>query len=311
MPNESAADNILTPRTVVAPGTAAHWTGATPTAPDGSRYVRGTVELTSPYLTGLPAVGVIESCDFSELGDMEKLSDGACGTDAYDFYDLGRKVSVSARFRKQDDPPTKGQIFILNMPEGGQVDNLPLRFVCTELSASWSEKGIRKCKFEGEIAVNLVNATLVTAKLLGNAGAGVEASESSTVPGNGFGDMEGARASGLLTSTGTNASDGDTVTIASTVYRLKTTPAQAYDVQIGSSAANTLSNLKLAINATGTPGTNYYAGTNVHPTVSAGTLTSTTLAVSAKAVGTGGNSLATTDTAATLSWGASTLTGGA
>jgi hypothetical protein len=310
MPNESATDNILTPRTVVAPATATHWNGNTPSVPDGSRYVRGTLELVSPAATGAPAVGVIESCEFDEIGDMEKLGDGACGTDAYDFYDLGWKASVTARFRKKDDPPTKGDIYILNMPEGAQSDNVPLRLVCTESGKSWSEKGIRKCKFSGEIAANLVNATLVSAKLNGNAGATVESSTSLAVS-ESWGDQEGTKAAGLLTSNGTNVSDGDTVTIGSTVYRYKTAPSQAYDVQIGGSAALSLANLKLAINATGVEGANYYAGTLVHPSVTAGTLSSTTLAVSANATGTGGNSIASTDTATTLSWGAATLTGGA
>ncbi len=308
MPNENAFDNILMPRSVVAPGTAAHWVGATPTVPDGSRYVRGTVEL----LTGSssdPAVGMIESCEFAETGDMEKLGDGACGVEAYDFYDLGWKVDVTARFRKKDAPPRKGEIFTLAMPEGTQAESELLRFICTESNKSWSEKGIRKCKFSGEISNALIRATLVTARLSGDAAATAESSSYSTSSA-GYGDGDGAAATGLLTSTGTNVSDGNVVTLGSTVYRFKNTMTQAYDVVIGGSAAASLANLKLAINATGVEGTNYYAGTLGHPTVEAGTLTSTTLAVAALAVGTAGNSIASTKTAATLSWGAVTLTGG-
>jgi hypothetical protein len=311
MPNENSSDNIMAPRTVVAPATAVHWTGATPAVPDGSRYVRGTIELVSPSATGTPAVGVIESCELTELGDMEKLSNGACGTDAYDFYDLGWKADVTARFRKLDDPPRKGQIYVLNIPEGGQAENLPLRLVCTDDGASWSEKGIRKCKFSGEIAANLVHTTLVSAALAGNAGAEVLSSTSNSALDPGFGDdTGGGYAAQVLTSTGVNVSDNDTVTLGSTVYRFKATMLQAYDVQIGSSAANSLANLKMAINATGVAGTNYYAGTLVHPTVTAGAITSTTLTVTANAIGTGGNSIASTEVAATLSWGAGTLAGG-
>ena len=232
MPNQLASDNLLSPRTIAAPGTATNWTGATPTAPDGSKYVRGTVELVTPSTSNHPAVGVIESCDFSELGEMEKLSDGACGIEAYDQYELGWKVDVSARFRKQDDPPRKGEIFTLNMPEGQQAENLPLRFVCTDSGRSWSERGIRKCKFTGEISNSLISATMVSARIAGDAGATVESSTPYDAPGGGFGDGDGTQASGLLTSTGIQVTDADTVTIGSTVYRFKTTMNAAYDVRI-------------------------------------------------------------------------------
>ncbi len=117
-------------------------------------------------------------------------------------------------------------------------------------------------------------------------------------------------ASGTVVSTGVNVSDGDTVTIGATVYRFKTVMALAYDVQIGVDAATSLANLKAAINASGTPGVEYFAGTLIHPSVTGGTITSTTLLVTANATGLGGNAIATTDTAATLSWNYGTLTGG-
>lgn len=119
-----------------------------------------------------------------------------------------------------------------------------------------------------------------------------------------------AAAGGTLTSTGTNVTDGDTATLGAVTYRFKTTMAQANDVQRGADAATTLANLKKAINATGTAGTEYFAGTVVHPTIVAGALTSTTLAVAARVKGTAGNSLASTEVAATLSFGGATLTGG-
>ena len=117
-------------------------------------------------------------------------------------------------------------------------------------------------------------------------------------------------ATGTLTSTGTNPADTETVTVGSTVYRFKNTMSQAYDVKIGATAALTLANLKAAINASGTAGTEYYTGTLVHPTVEAGTISSTTLALSARTRGTAGNSIATTETSSTYSFAAATLTGG-
>lgn len=122
---------------------------------------------------------------------------------------------------------------------------------------------------------------------------------------------DAVRATGTLTSDTTNVADGDTVTIGTTVYRFKDTPAQAYDVQRGADAATSLDNLKAAINASGTPGTEYYAGTLAHPTVTATTNTDTTQVVQAKNYGTAGNAIASTETSAHLSWGAATLASGA
>lgn len=67
--------------------------------------------------------------------------------------------------------------------------------------------------------------------------------------------------------------DGDTLGIGFVgnliTYRLKNTPAAAYDVQIGATIADTTENLALAINAGGTPGSEYYAGTLINPFVAA------------------------------------------
>lgn len=117
-------------------------------------------------------------------------------------------------------------------------------------------------------------------------------------------------ASSTLTSTGVLPTIGDTVTIGSTVYTLKDTLTAAYNVARGANAAASLANLKKAINATGVAGTDYFAGTLIHPTVTAGTLTATTLLYTAKIKGTVGNAIATTDTAATLSTTGGTLAGG-
>lgn len=113
-----------------------------------------------------------------------------------------------------------------------------------------------------------------------------------------------------LTSNATNVSDGDTVTIGAIVYRFKTTMAAAYDVAIGASAAVSLDYLKAAINASGTPGTEYFAGTLIHPDVTATTNADTTQKIVSKVIGTANNAKATTETAVTLSWADTTLGGG-
>lgn len=120
----------------------------------------------------------------------------------------------------------------------------------------------------------------------------------------------GVRAESVITSDTTNVSDGETVTIGSTVYRFKDTMAAINDVQIGASAAATLDNLKHAINGTGVAGTNWFAGTVAHTLVVATDNTDTTQKVVARATGTSANTLATTETSDHLSWPDTTLGGG-
>ena len=121
---------------------------------------------------------------------------------------------------------------------------------------------------------------------------------------------QGARATGTLTSTNVEVADGDTVTIGTTVYRFKTTMAAAYDVKRdGTNAVTTLSNLRAAINGTGTPGIEYFAGTAKHPTTSATTAT-ISLTLTARLQGEAANTIATTETSSVLSFSAATLLGG-
>ena len=126
----------------------------------------------------------------------------------------------------------------------------------------------------------------------------------------------GDYAVGTLTSDATAPSDGETVTVGATggtqiIYRYKTTPIAINDVAIGASAAIALANLKKAINGTGLgDGTDYFAGTVPSPDIIASTLTTTTILVAFRVIGTGGNAYTTTETSAHLSWGGGTLAGG-
>lgn len=125
---------------------------------------------------------------------------------------------------------------------------------------------------------------------------------------------DAVKATQTLTSDATAPSDGDTVTIGGYTYTFKTaltSSTAAFEVLIGASAAVALDNLKEAINATGTPGTNYGSKTYAHPDVTATTNTNTTQVVEAINSGTGANAIATTETSSHLSWGASTLASGA
>jgi predicted RecA/RadA family phage recombinase len=123
------------------------------------------------------------------------------------------------------------------------------------------------------------------------------------------------KATGTITSDTTAPSDGDTVTIGTTVYTFKTelttVPAAVpYEVLIGISAAVALDNLKSAINVTAGEGTAYGTGTLAHPTVEATTNGNTTQVVQALTAGQAGNDIATTETSSHLAWGAATMSGG-
>ena len=116
-------------------------------------------------------------------------------------------------------------------------------------------------------------------------------------------------ATGSLSFNG-NATDGETVTIGETVYRYVILPVQAYDVLIGASASITIANHIAAVNDSGVEGVNYGTGTEAHPDVTASTVPGQ-MDVIAKVAGVGGNSIVTTSTSLTATWGAATLEGGA
>ncbi len=109
-------------------------------------------------------------------------------------------------------------------------------------------------------------------------------------------------ASGVLTHDATAPVDGDTVTIGTTVYRFKDTMAQAYDVKRDASADVSLANLVAAINASGTPGTEYFAGTLIHPDVTAGAVTAQATTITAKVAGLAGNLIAKAENSIHLDW---------
>lgn len=125
--------------------------------------------------------------------------------------------------------------------------------------------------------------------------------------------VTGTAASGTLTSDATNVADGDTVTIGGVTYTFKTTlGTTANQVLIGASAAASLTNLSQAISGSGgTPGTTFTANTTPipNPDVAIGTVTATTIPLTAKSKNYG-NSVPTSETSAHLSFGNTTLTGG-
>jgi hypothetical protein len=124
--------------------------------------------------------------------------------------------------------------------------------------------------------------------------------------------LSGVKASSTLTSDATAPSDGDTVTIGYLTYTFRTalsSPAQAFEVLIGGTAAIALDNLKLAINKGSTEGTQYSFGTYAHPEVTAEANADTTQEVTAKQFGTSPNNIPTVEASAHLAWDSTTLGG--
>ena len=108
-------------------------------------------------------------------------------------------------------------------------------------------------------------------------------------------------ATGVLTATDPLVED-ETVTIGSIVYTFKDVPANAYEVLVGSDEDETLTNLVDEINGDG--------ASPAHPQVTAEMTDTAEMTVTARIPGTGGNSIATTTTAADASWGDTTLDNG-
>lgn len=121
------------------------------------------------------------------------------------------------------------------------------------------------------------------------------------------------KATGTLTATG-NFVDAETVTIGTKTYKFTvnlSTPAVADEVKIGSSASDSLDNLIAAINGAAGVGTNYGTGTVAHTLVTAAAGAGDTMTITAKTIGTAGNDIATTVSAASCSFGDTTLKTGA
>lgn len=120
-----------------------------------------------------------------------------------------------------------------------------------------------------------------------------------------------AKATATITSTNAgNVSNGDTVLAGGVLYTFRTTIAAANDVNIGTTADNSLTNLVSAITLGGTIGTDYGNGTVVNPLVTATGPSSHVVTVTAKNVGVFSNSLALAAVGATLSTNLSQLAGG-
>lgn len=123
---------------------------------------------------------------------------------------------------------------------------------------------------------------------------------------------DSVKAVSVLTATA-NFTNAETVTLGVRTYTFQSALTNVNgNVQIGGTLADSLQNLKNAINGSGgTPGTDYAAATVSHEFVEAVSATATALSVRALTSGVAGNALASTDTCANANFGTVTFTGGA
>lgn len=113
----------------------------------------------------------------------------------------------------------------------------------------------------------------------------------------------------------TQPTAGDTVTIGANVYTWQANGSLtnvAGNVEIGANLAASQTNIRNAVNHTGTPGTGYAAATSAHPTVTLGAFAANVATVTAILGGTAGNAIATTETFTAVGnvFGGATLAGG-
>jgi hypothetical protein len=128
------------------------------------------------------------------------------------------------------------------------------------------------------------------------------------------GNVSGTTATATLTTSGA-FTDTETATIGSQVYMFSSGPFvdAANNIDASGTEAQTMENLRRAINNDGVAGTNYGTGTARNVDVTA-IDTATTVTVTAKEAGTPGNSVAKSETGTNLAWdvggGGTTLSGG-
>lgn len=123
-----------------------------------------------------------------------------------------------------------------------------------------------------------------------------------------FADVSAGRST--LTFTGLPL-DTETVTIDTVVYTYNTALGGANSILIGASVEASILNLVNAMSANSSQvGVTHGAGTVVHPTVSGAEGVGDTLIAEAKAKGTAGNGIATTETLTNAVWSSATLLGG-
>lgn len=113
---------------------------------------------------------------------------------------------------------------------------------------------------------------------------------------------------GVALTAATITIDGRVYTVVNELSETSGASAVVDQVLYGGTEAAMLDNLKLAINAGATAGTNYSTGTTAHSTVNATTNTDTTQVIEANTAGAAGNSITVFETLANHTWGIGVIT---
>ena len=190
------------------------------------------------------------------------------------------------------------------------------RYVASSSLTSVTIRGLQEKQNGFEITASSENADTAT---ITQAGANATNNKVVTINGRVYtlkSALTEVKATAVLTSDNTEVVDGDTVTVNGTVYRFKNTMAQANDVKRSGTVDTTLANLAAAINQSGTPGTEYYAGTTAPAGtgITAGAVTAHAITLTATVPGTAGNAFTKAESSIHLSFdgggGGTTFSGG-
>ncbi len=174
--------------------------------------------------------------------------------------------------------------------------------------------------FDGTVAHTLVIATTntdttqkIVSRTYGTANNSLATTETSdhlswadTTLGGGTGTSD----AGVATATATFVINGTSYYLTTELQESVDGTAVANEILWVTNDATALDNVKKAINGTGTEGTDYSTGTNANPDVIATTNTDTAQTFEAKAFGTLGNYLTSTETMTNASFGGTTFSGG-
>lgn len=113
-----------------------------------------------------------------------------------------------------------------------------------------------------------------------------------------FGSFMATKAQGRLT-LAVQPANGETVNIGGRIYTFQTTLTNSDgNVALGGNVAATQANLVAAINLTGNPGSQYALATRINEQVSISDFSANVATITAKAAGTAGNAITTTETMA-------------
>lgn len=236
------------------------------------------------------------------IGAQTNASSGVDGNYFVGWQDEFRLTIGAARYTANFSPPTDAFPRSGNDPDWGSVKWL----------SSWDNDAVAD---DGPLSLSVSPRNGAAAVTPNDGRDAYETIEQRTPFDDTFIEAELVAAQGIFTLTAL-PEDGETVTVGTTdgvtpaVYTFVETLSTAFDVLIGADISETMENLAAAINGGDGEGVVYGTGTTINADVTAEVQPTGQLVVTAVRPGTGGNSIATSDTCNNGSWGDSTLSGG-